>query len=264
MTHVVLLSAGQGKRLSPLTDVRPKCLVPIAGKTLLEWQLQAIAACNVKDVTIVTGFQGRSVAASLQLTSLSLSTNYVFNPFYSVADNIGSCWAVRDLLRSDAVLINGDTLFDPLILSRLLREAEKPITVTIDRKVHYDDDDMKIKTNGQLLERIGKKLTGRIDGESIGMLRFKDHGGGLFVDAMEDLLHDPASLHKWYLSIIDRLAPTGEVGVLSIEGALWQEVDFPSDLSAASECVRKIKWPLSDEMGDASAVMSNNFQSGQL
>lgn len=242
LTHVILLSAGQGKRLSPLTDMRPKCLVPVAGKTLLEWQLHAIAACGIEDITVVTGFEAQSVEAAVKVSSFAGMVNFIYNPFYSVADNIGSCWAARDILRAGAVLINGDTLFDRRILSRLLKEAEQPVTVTIDRKSHYDDDDMKVKTDSGLLTRIGKKLTGQIDGESIGMLRFQGRGGALFVDEMTAMLRNPDSLKLWYLSIVDRLATSGQVGVMQIDGLPWQEVDFPHDLSVAQERVGQFEW----------------------
>ncbi|NIQ95884.1 MAG: nucleotidyltransferase, partial [Desulfuromonadales bacterium] len=68
----------------------------------------------------------------------------IFNPFYTVADNIGSCWAAKDLIGEDTLLLNGDTLFEPAIAERVIETAEAPISVTVDRKDSYDADDMKI------------------------------------------------------------------------------------------------------------------------
>lgn len=247
MPHVVLLSAGQGKRLAPLTNEKPKCLVSVAGKTLLEWQLQAIEAYhletgNIDGVTIVVGFEAKSVEAIINLKPISLPVDCVYNPFYTVADNISSCWSVQHLLKSDCVLINGDTLFDRRILAKLLDESDKPITVTIDHKEHYDSDDMKVVLAGAQLTRIGKTLTGKIDGESIGMLRFQKDGGAAFVNEMQDLLRDPASLRLWYLSIIDRLAAKNNIGVVSVGNLPWQEVDYPHDLTAAADCLTQFDW----------------------
>lgn len=245
MTNAVLLSAGQGRRLSPLTDAKPKCMIPVGGRTILEWQLHALAACGISDVTVITGFEGGSVDAALKISTSGTNAASVYNPFYSVADNIGSCWAARELLTDDCLLINGDTLFDPRILRKVLDEATAPISVTIDTKGNYDSDDMKVQLDGPRLRRIGKTLTDPIDGESIGMLRFQNGGGAAFVSRMAELLRDQASLKLWYLSIIDQIAAERNgtyVGTVPIEGLPWAEVDFPHDLPVAAERVASFDW----------------------
>jgi len=244
LTNAVLLSAGQGRRLAPLTDNRPKCLVPVSGRTILEWQLDSLAAAGIEDVTVVTGFRGETVEAALKVVATEMPVRCLHNPFYGVADNIGSCWVARDLIGRDTILINGDTLFDHRILQHLLTHASAPITVTADRKDTYDSDDMKIRASGDQLERIGKTLSGQIDGESIGMLRFLGDGGARFADRLETRLRDPAALALWYLSIIDELARDGAVGVVRIQGLPWAEVDFPHDLPRAAEAVYSFDWPV--------------------
>ena len=233
MTNAVILSAGQGKRLSPLTDARPKCLLTIAGRPILEWQVRALAAAGIDEIMVVTGFGADAVEAMLMTTSVPAEVSTVFNPFYAVADNIGSCWAARDMIGTDTLLLNGDTLFEPEIVSRLLEQAEAPISVTIDSKEIYDSDDMKINREGDRLTAIGKTLDMPVDGEAIGIIRFQDKGAERFVAAMRVALNDQATLKLWYLSIIDQLAREGDVGVVSIEGLTWSEVDYPRDLPVA-------------------------------
>ena len=239
MTNAVILSAGQGKRLSPLTDARPKCLVPIAGRPILEWQLRALATAGVDEITVVTGFCANAVEAMLMTINVPAEVRTVYNPFYTVADNIGSCWAARDLIGPDTLLLNGDTLFEPEIVSRVLEQATAPISVTIDRKEMYDSDDMKILREGDRLTAIGKTLELPVDGEAIGMIRFQGNGGNRFVAAMRSALNDQATLKRWYLSIIDELAREGGVGVVSIEGLTWSEIDFPRDLPIAESKVAR-------------------------
>ncbi len=233
MTNAVILSAGQGKRLSPLTDARPKCLVPVSGRPILEWQVRALAAAGVDEITVVTGFCADAVDAMLMTTSVPVEVNTIYNPFYTVADNIGSCWAARDLIGSDTLLLNGDTLFQPEIAARVIEQATVPISVTVDCKVNYDSDDMKIRRDGDRLTAIGKTLELPVDGESIGMIRFQREGGARFVTAMRSALKDQATLKRWYLSIIDELAREGGVGAVSIEGLAWSEIDFLRDLPIA-------------------------------
>lgn len=243
VTNAVLLCAGQGRRLAPLTDDRPKCLVSVAGQTMLAWQLRALAAAGIEDVTVVTGFEGAAVETALKVIAPPMPATCLHNPFYGVADNISSCWVARDLIGDDTVLINGDTLFDPRILIRLLDEAAAPITVTIDRKNSYDADDMKVSVSEGRLLRISKTLTDDVNGESIGMIRFQNGGGGRFGQHLSVKLHDQAALKLWYLSIIDELAKIGDVGVVSIEGLPWAEIDFLHDIPIAAERIDAFTWP---------------------
>ena len=237
MTNAVLLSAGQGRRLGKLTEDRPKCTVMIGGRSLVEWQVRALLANGIDRVTIVTGFRALMIRQALEAANLPAKIEYLYNPFYAVADNVGSCWMARERIGEDTVLINGDTLFSPSILARVLVRAEAPISVTIDRKALYDADDMKVRLSGERLTAIGKTLAAPVDGESIGMLRFRGEGGALFAAKLESVLADQAALSLWYLSIIDRIARTGAVGFVDIEGLPWAEVDFAQDVDQAAEAV---------------------------
>lgn len=234
MTNAVLLSAGQGRRLGKLTEDRPKCTVAIGRRSIVEWQVRALLACGIDRISIVTGFRAPMIRAALEAADLPAKIEYIFNPFYAVADNIGSCWMARERIGSDTVMVNGDTLFSPKILARVLERADAPISVTIDRKGEYDSDDMKVRLSGDRLTDIGKTLTQPVDGESIGMLRFLGEGGAIFSAKLEEALADQAALSLWYLSIIDRIAKTGVVGFVDIEGEPWAEVDFPEDLENAA------------------------------
>ncbi len=233
--NVVVLSAGQGGRLLPLTTNRPKCLIDFGGRSLLEWQVRALAAAGLDRITVVTGFgadQVREEAARLS-AALSVDVRTLHNPFYGVADNLASCWMARAELGGPTLILNGDTLIEPAIVERLLAAPPAPITVSIDRKASYDADDMKVRTEGGRLLAIGKTLSEGVNGESIGFLRFDLAGARLFVEAIEAAMTTPEGLQRWYLSAIDQIAAhTDEVTVASVEGLEWGEVDFPIDVTA--------------------------------
>ena len=242
MTNAVILSAGQGKRLAPFTDSRPKCLVPVNGKPILDWQLRALADAGIEDVTVVTGFGAQSVETFTNICVPEISVRCIFNPFYAVSDNIGTLWIARDFLRDDSLLINGDTLLDPRIIRKVCDEATATVSVTVDHKEQYDADDMKVRIKDGNLTAIGKTLTEPVDGESIGLLRFIDEGADLLRTALDGIIRTPDGLNLWYLSIIDRLAQQTKVGTVSITGLPWAEIDFPSDLAGASDIVRQFEW----------------------
>jgi len=165
---VVILSAGQGRRLSPLTDDRPKCLIELSGKSLLHWQLDSLRSVGVKEAVVITGFRAERVdeeIARLDLPGMSVRT--MFNPFYALTDNLATCWLARGELAGDVMILNGDTLFEPAIAEKLLAALPAEITVSIDRKASYDDDDMRVLTEGDLLKAIGKTITEYNGGDGI-------------------------------------------------------------------------------------------------
>jgi choline kinase len=231
----IILSAGQGSRLLPHTQDLPKCLLDLSGRTMLGWQLQGLAAAGVSEVVVVTGFRSDLVENALPaITPPGLQVRTLFNPFYKVADNLASCWMARGELRGTCLLLNGDTLFEPEIARRLLDAPAAPITLTIDRKPRYDDDDMKVDTEGDKLRAVGKKLSEGVNGESIGFSRFQGGGAAIFVAELERTMRTREGTSLWYLSAMNRLASSGaDVRVVSIEGLDWGELDFAADLAPA-------------------------------
>jgi choline kinase len=233
---VIILSAGQGSRLLPLTAERPKCLIDFSGKSLIAWQIEMLAAGGVREFHVVTGFMTDMVEAELeQLKQAGTDICIHFNPFYKVADNLGSCWIVRDIMDGDFMILNGDTLISPEIIETAQNTANWPITVTVDIKDHYDSDDMKVSLSGDRLTAIGKTLTAEeSDAESIGFLAFRGEGGSLFREKVRAFMRTPAGVENWYLKIIDALAPSEKVGTVSIKGHDWAEVDFLNDVETAT------------------------------
>jgi choline kinase len=237
----VILSAGRGSRLLPLTQDRPKCLLPLDSDTLIEWQIRQLTRCGVNEIVVVVGFGAADVATVLgRLQRPGLTIRTLYNPFFDVADNLGSCWLARGEMDREFIILNGDTLFETEVLRRLLASPRAPITVTIDRKPNYDADDMKVRLDGTRLVEIGKTLPlDRVDGESIGMLLFRDTGPRLFATAVDRAMHTPDGVRWWYLKVIDTLAATGCVETASIEGLEWGEVDYAPDLLRARALVER-------------------------
>lgn len=96
---VIILSAGQGSRLLPLTAERPKCLIDFSGKSLIAWQIEMLAVGGVNEFHVVSGFMTDMVEAELEeLKQAGRDITIHFNPFFKVADNLGSCWIVRDVM----------------------------------------------------------------------------------------------------------------------------------------------------------------------
>jgi choline kinase len=234
----VILSAGQGKRLLPLTADCPKCILPIMGQTLIEWQIDELAKCGIDQVTVVLGYRADKVEGVLRARYGEHRVQTVYNAAYAVSDNLVSCWTAHDAMEDDFLLLNGDTLFEAAVLKRLLETQDRPVTVVVSQKNEYDADDMKVELDGCRLVKIGKDLIpDQVDGESIGMILFRDEGPTMFREAIQKALRDPLSQTKWYLSVIDELARRIPVWTCSIHGLQWCEVDYQADLKLAEKVV---------------------------
>jgi choline kinase len=234
--RAIVLSAGQGRRLLPHTTSKPKCLLEVSeDRPVLDLQLQALARCGIAQTTVLTGFGADHVEHFVDGSGFGdMNVETLYNPFYSVTDNLATCWFARSAMIDDFILLNGDTLFEDEVLRRVLDAPHAPVNVTIDRKAEYDADDMKVTldTEGRLCA-IGKKLPSHtVDGESIGMLLFRGAGVAQYRDALDRAIRQPESMHNWYLSVVNEMAQKMNVATISIEGHWWAEIDSPEDLDA--------------------------------
>ena len=162
----------------------------------------------------------------------------IYNPTYSWADNLFSCWMALTHMTEDFVLLNGDTLFEAAVLNGLLENPFKPVTLVTDEKNLYDADDMKVAVSGGRIMRVGKDLqASEVSGEAIGMIRFAGSGPALFRDMLASLINTRHGAHLWYLSAVDALARARQVDVRSISGLSWCEIDERADLVRAQTVV---------------------------
>ena len=245
----IILSAGQGSRLGHLVHERPKCLIEFNGRSLLDRQLDTLEANGVHEAVVVTGFHDERVEEALARRTGALAVRTVYNPFYKVADNTGSLYMARAELGGDCLVWNGDTLVSNALMRRVLGNERSGICVTIDRKISYDEDDMKVVEEGGRLKGIGKRLKDGVNAESIGLLAFRSGGAERFREAIEQALRTPEGTTIWYLRVIHQIAQTKDVWTLDITGEEWGEVDFPADVEAALALTKR--W---DSRAQASAA----------
>jgi L-glutamine-phosphate cytidylyltransferase len=238
MNKAIILSAGQGSRLGHLVDNKPKCLIDFGGRTLLDRQLDTLEANGVGEAVVVTGFHDELVNEAIARRTGGPNIRTIYNPFYKVADNLGSLFMAREELSGDCLVWNGDTLVSNSLMAKVVGNDRAGICVTIDRKDDYDDDDMKVvvEDDGRL-RAIGKRLSKGVNGESIGLLAFRGDGAERFRKAIERDIRTSEGTTIWYLRVIHHLAEQSEVWTLDINGEEWGEVDFPPDVERARELV---------------------------
>lgn len=232
----IILAAGKGERLMPLTSDTPKSLLELEnGTTLLESQLITINKTAIDKVVIVTGYLTEKIESKVQRYSkeYNIDIQIIYNPFFDISNNLLSLWQARHEMESDFIIINGDDIFnDSVLLGLLEHDNNELITMVIDRKDTYDEDDMKlIVENGRILEVSKKIPLNEANGESIGMIRVTGEAKDIMVDTMERMVRNKKNMQVFYLAMIQELINQGiVVGYHEISSKDWAEIDFHPDL----------------------------------
>jgi choline kinase len=166
----VILAAGAGSRLKPLTDHVPKCLLKVGVKSILEMTIENLLATNNSEIIIVTGYLENKIREFIRERFRHLQITYIYNELYASTNNIYSLWLAKDeVLGNDMMMLDSDIVFDERIISKLQNSGYKNCLALKRHEVH--DEEIKVKTDahGCVIE-IGKEVNvSQAEGESIGI-----------------------------------------------------------------------------------------------
>jgi choline kinase len=206
-----------------------------ADRSLLEVQLRTLANHGVNEAVVMAGYGIEKVehfADHLDMPNLELRVRY--NPFFDHADNLITAWLASPDLEGDCILLNGDTLFEGGVVARLLAAPAWPVTIVVNQKPSYDDDDMKVTLVGSGVRAIGKDLDPEeSQGEAIGMTRVNGTGAKMLRDAFESLVRKFGTQRAYYTTAIGELARRGKVRACPMDDLWWGEIDSLTDLDNA-------------------------------
>jgi choline kinase len=222
----IILTAGRGDRLRPITGNRPKCLTTVGGCTILERQLRSLRACGISRIAVITGYRSDDVRRMS-----GPSVEFVHNPRYEVTNSLYSLWLARDLLREGFVVLNCDVVFHRQLLSDLLtaRYEDALLVAFRGRDERYSDEEMKLRVRNGRVTEISKTIReGDADGESIGIAKFGVTGAGLLVEEMDRLVAEGA-IRDWAPSAFAGFCRHRPLHVVDHRGFPWIEIDSPND-----------------------------------
>ena len=128
----IILAAGMGTRLLPLTRTQPKCLVNVAGKSMMAYQLDSLRAAGIEECTIVVGHMSESVRNFFGSNYRGVRLSYVENTNYDTTNNLCSFWQARMEFNDDVLLLESDLVFDPKLICELIR-VDDPNVAVVDR-----------------------------------------------------------------------------------------------------------------------------------
>jgi L-glutamine-phosphate cytidylyltransferase len=117
----LLLAAGLGSRLAPLTDAVPKCLVSMSGAPILERLVRALDVHGFRRLVIVTGYKAETIRDYLGESFGGVAIEYLVSPLFETTNNIYSLWLARRLIDEPFLLIESDVVFDEQLLEPLLQ-----------------------------------------------------------------------------------------------------------------------------------------------
>jgi len=129
--QAIILAAGMGTRLLPITDTIPKCLLEVNGKSILLRQLEILEDLGITETALVVGYLKEKIMKTVGSDFRSMKITYIENHEYKTTNNIYSLWLARDYLRRGCILLESDIVFEKDII-RMLLESEKENIAIVD------------------------------------------------------------------------------------------------------------------------------------
>ncbi|USZ67818.1 HAD-IIA family hydrolase [Halorussus salilacus] len=235
----VVLAAGIGSRLRPLTLHEPKSCISVDGRPVLEHQLHAYADAGVTDVTVVAGYladRTRALCESVTAERPDLDVTVVESDVYANTDNMYSLYLAREAVSGEQfVLSNGDVVFEPELLADLL-DSDADSAVACDRG-NYSEESMKVTADDRgLVSHISKDVPENVaHGVSTDVYRFSAEFSEMLFDEITRTVEREGDYGDWTEAAIDRLVRSREHDVepADVSGREWVEIDDFDDLRAA-------------------------------
>jgi choline kinase len=239
----IILAAGVASRLRPLTDSRPKCLLDVGGKTILERTVENLLAERVTDITLVTGYLGEQIQTYMGSRFPGLKPRYVPNDRYGTTNNIYSLWlAGRHIPPGGFLLFDSDILFDRAILG-LLRTCTSPGCLALRSDRTLGAEEVKVLTDGHgFVRSIGKEVNpAQAAGESIGIERFGNALAAVLWRVLDRMILAEDRVGLFYEAAFQELIDAGhQIAAVDVGSLRCIEIDTPGDLaSAARDVVRR-------------------------
>lgn len=234
---VIVLAAGQGTRLRPLTDNIPKCMVTLEDKPLIEYQLEVFKRLGITDVNIVTGYRE-------DVIDFPGITKH-FAKDFETTNMVTSLFAAESVMDDDIIITYGDIIYKDEILQKII-DSDKKVSVVVDKgwKEYWaarmdnplDDAETMILNSDDTIKELGKKPTtyDDIQGQYIGMMKFSKEAmkeiRTFYHNLDKDKIYDGKDYNNMYMTsflqlISDNLFPLNAVYINNG----WMEVDCPED-----------------------------------
>jgi choline kinase len=232
MEKALILAAGVGSRLAPLTDNIPKSLVTINGKPILFKQIENLTANGISDITIISGYKAQILETAVHARWKHI--RIINSVDYATTNNMYSAYLAKDVIgKSSFFLMNADVFFDASVITEL-QNFDFPNAIVTDIG-NYMEESMKVVRSGDRIVQISKAIT-REDalGASIDVYKFSEESGLLFFDKCSEYINKKKELNLWSEVALNDILREVEFRACPLVGR-WFEIDNLDDLKAAEK-----------------------------
>ncbi len=234
----IILAAGIGSRIRPMTDNCPKCLLRIGGITILERMISHIKSCGIKDVIFVLGYCQEQIKETVKTKFPELNAHFVTNNYYANTNTGFSLMLAKDFIKDSAFIkFDADVVFEKAILKKLIA-CNDANCLCIDKNIHLDAEEIKVIINNQnrVLKASKTADPKAAVGESIGIEKIDSSAAMLLFSELETMMEDKKNHQDYYESSYNRLIEKNiPFHALDISGLKWTEIDTIDDFIKAEK-----------------------------
>ncbi len=205
----VILAAGMARRLRPLTDTMPKCLLKIGDKSLLQRSVDALISCGINEFVVVTGYRSRLITDFLKDNYPDKIFHFVDNVDYDTTNNIYSLWLAMPYVKGrDFLLLDSDILYDSKLLDKVMEEECSALCVS---RHELGDEEMKVVVDSNnVITEICKTCSPQAAmGESVGVEKINADYSLALYDELEIMETQENLVDIFYERAFERLIPKG-------------------------------------------------------
>jgi choline kinase len=236
ITNAIILAAGLGMRLNPLTKNTPKCLININGIPIIERCVSALMEYGIQNIVVVLGFQSKMIKEFLEKRFDGSGFTYIENPEYISTNNIVSLWLAREYLKEGAFIVESDVIFEENAFQKLADGGIKSLWM-VDKFTRGMDGCLLTADKGDRIisirivrEELGE-YTDRMY-KSVGLLKLNREDGRLLSGFLDKEIQDD-NRQIYYDLVFSKYLPSFDISICNIEGHKWAEIDNIQDLHHA-------------------------------
>lgn len=229
----VILAAGIGSRLRPITNNKPKTLVKVNEKAMLEYIIDALCQSGINEIVVCTGFESVKIVNFCESKYPLLNFHFVKNAEFEDTNNMYSLFLARKHLNDDLIILNADLVFDSEIIKGLINQ--KCTSVAVD-KGRYMEESMKIIVRNDVILNISKNISKKeAYGCSIDVYKINKADVNKLTLEMKRIIQDMGEKNQWTEVMLDNLFSSGNIVAkpFDIGSSRWYEIDNYTDLAEA-------------------------------
>ncbi len=228
----LILAAGFGSRLAPITDSLPKSLVPVNGKPILFKQIENLHENGIFDITVISGYKANVLEKAVKDSFPDVKI--IESVDYATTNNMYSAYlGIAAIGKGGFLMMNADVFYDSSVIKELIACPHSNAIVT--DIGNYNEESMKVIERGGRLAEIAKTITKEDAlGSSIDVYKFDENGASAFYEKCREYIEEKKELKKWSEVALNDILADVEFKACPLVGR-WFEIDNHEDLAAAEK-----------------------------